>query len=92
MVLQNRTTDLGRHLVRAMHRLVRPGGSLLVANFLPGVRDTGYMEAFMDWKLVYRSRRDMVALTDDIPESEIKSVELWSEEALNVIFVRVTRH
>jgi SAM-dependent methyltransferase len=82
----------GRRLVRAMHRMLRPGGSLLVANFLHGVRDTGYMEAFMDWKLVYRSRTDLVDLTHEIPESEIKSVELWAEEALNVIFVRVTRH
>jgi extracellular factor (EF) 3-hydroxypalmitic acid methyl ester biosynthesis protein len=82
----------GRRLVRAMHRRLRPGGSLLVANFLPGVRDTGYMEAFMDWTLVYRSRQEMVELTADIPESEVKSVELWSEEALNIIFLRVTRH
>jgi extracellular factor (EF) 3-hydroxypalmitic acid methyl ester biosynthesis protein len=82
----------GRRLVRAMHRMLRPGGSLLVANFLHGVRDAGYMEAFMDWKLVYRSRTDLVDLTHEIPESEIKSLELWSEEALNVIFVRVTRH
>jgi extracellular factor (EF) 3-hydroxypalmitic acid methyl ester biosynthesis protein len=82
----------GRRLVRAMHRMLRPGGSLLVANFLHGVRDAGYMEAFMDWELVYRSRTDLVDLTHEIPESEIKSLELWSEEALNVIFVRVTRH
>lgn len=82
----------GRRLVAAMHRMLRPGGSLLIANFLPGVRDTGYMEAFMDWKLIYRSRKDLVDLTLDIPEAEIKTVELWSEEALNVIFLRVTRH
>jgi SAM-dependent methyltransferase len=82
----------GRKLVTAMHRMLTPSGSLLVANFLPGVRDTGYMEAFMDWKLIYRSRQDLVDLTRDIPESEIKSLELWSEEALNVIFLKVTRH
>lgn len=82
----------GRRLVSAMHRMLRPGGSLLIANFLPGVRDIGYMEAIMDWKLIYRSRKDLVDLTHEIPESEIKNVELWSEEALNVIFLRVTRH
>jgi extracellular factor (EF) 3-hydroxypalmitic acid methyl ester biosynthesis protein len=81
----------GRRLVNAMHRMLRPGGSLLVANFLPGVPDIGYMEAFMDWKLVYRSRLDMVDLTHDLPEAEIKSVELWSEEAVNIVFLRVTR-
>jgi extracellular factor (EF) 3-hydroxypalmitic acid methyl ester biosynthesis protein len=82
---------IGRRLVRAMHRMLRPGGSLLVANFLPSVRDAGYMEAFMDWKLVYRSRQEMIDLTSDLPEAAIKNVQLWSEEALNIIFLRVTR-
>jgi len=81
----------GRRLVAAMHRMLRPGGSLLVANFLPGVRDVGLMEAFMDWNLVYRSRHDMIDLTHDLPEGAIKNVTLWSEEALNIIFLRVTR-
>ena len=81
----------GRRLVAAMHRMLRPGGSLLVANFLPGIRDVGYMEAFMDWNLVYRSRQDMIDLTHALPEAEVKNVQLWSEEALNIIFLRVTR-
>jgi hypothetical protein len=81
----------GRRLLLAMHQMLRPGGSLLVANFLPGVHDTGYMEAFMDWKLIYRSRQEMVDLTSDIEEAEIAGVELWSEEARNIIFLRVTR-
>ncbi|HEX5101951.1 MAG TPA: class I SAM-dependent methyltransferase, partial [Polyangiaceae bacterium] len=81
----------GRRLVQAMHRMVRPGGSFLIANFLPGIRDVGFMEAIMDWTLVYRSRQDMIDLTQDLPESGIKRLELWSEEALNILFLRITK-
>jgi len=82
----------GRRLVQAMHRMLRPGGSFLIANFLPGIRDVGYMEAIMDWNLVYRSRKDMIELTQDLPESAIEKLELWSEEALNILFLRITKH
>ena len=81
----------GRRLVLAMYQMLRPGGSLVIANFLPGVLDTGYMEAFMDWKLVYRSRQDMIELTRDIPESGIRQIQLRSEEAQNILFLELTR-
>ncbi|HEY5312523.1 MAG TPA: class I SAM-dependent methyltransferase, partial [Pirellulales bacterium] len=80
-----------RRLVRSMFGMLRPGGSLLVANFLPGIRDLGYMESFMDWQLVYRNRSDMVDLTMDISEDEIDRVTLFSEECRNILFLQVTR-
>jgi hypothetical protein len=80
-----------RRLVCSMFGMLRPGGSLLVANFLPGIRDLGYMESFMDWQLVYRNRSDMVDLTMDISEDEIDRVTLFSEECRNILFLQVTR-
>ena len=32
-----------------MFEKTRPGGMMLIPNFLTGGRDAGYMEAFMDW-------------------------------------------
>jgi hypothetical protein len=80
-----------RRLVLSMFGMLRPGGSLLVANFLPGIRDLGYMESFMDWQLIYRNRCDMVDLTMDIPEEDVEQVTLLSEEARNILFLQVTR-
>lgn len=80
-----------RRLASAMHEMVRPSGSFLIANFLPDIADVGYMEAVMDWALVYRSRKEMIELLSDIPEAEIRNVELWSEDAQNIIFLRVTK-
>jgi SAM-dependent methyltransferase len=81
----------GRRLVSNMFQMLRPGGRLVVANFLPGVRDVGYMEAYMDWNLVYRTRRDMIDLTMEIPESDICNATLFSEENRNIILLEVTK-
>ena len=82
---------IGRRLVAGMFRLLKRGGTLLVANFLPGVRDIGYMETFMDWNLVYRNRREMVDLSMEIPEDEIRQIKLFSEDQKNIAFLQVTR-
>lgn len=82
----------GRRLVSNMFQMLRPGGRLVVANFLPGVRDVGYMEAYMDWSLVYRTRRDMIDLTMEISQSDISNVTLFSEENQNIIFLEVMKN
>jgi len=83
--------SLGRRLVSNMFGMLRPGGQLVVANFLPGIHDVGYMEAYMDWFLIYRTRKDMVDLTMEIPEKEIREIALFAEENENIIFLQVLR-
>jgi extracellular factor (EF) 3-hydroxypalmitic acid methyl ester biosynthesis protein len=82
---------LGRRLVSSMFDLLRPGGCLVVANFMPGIRDVGYMETFMDWQLIYRTRHEMVDLTMDIPQSNCSDIRIFAEETQNIIFLQVTR-
>ena len=81
----------GRRLVSVLFRQLRSGGRVLVANFLPGIRDVGYMEAFMDWQLIYRTRQEMIDLTMEIPQSEISDIRLMAEENQNIIFIEVRR-
>ena len=38
---------------------------MLIPNFLADARDRGYMESFMDWRLIYRDHVDMPPLADD---------------------------
>jgi SAM-dependent methyltransferase len=40
-------------LTKIMFDMLRPGGKLLVANFIPDHREVGYMETFMQWHLIY---------------------------------------
>ena len=46
----------------------------------------------MDWNLVYRSRQDMIDLTAEIPEAEVKTINLVSEECKNIVFLQLTRN
>jgi hypothetical protein len=82
---------VAQRLTSAMFQMLRPRGQLLVANFLPGIPDVGYMESFMDWKLIYRNRGDMIQLADQIPQAAIRDIRIVAEENQNVIFLLVTR-
>jgi hypothetical protein len=55
-------------------QMTRPGGMMLIPNFLTGVRDSGYMEAFMDWRLIYRNHADMLVLAAGLPRSAVAFV------------------
>jgi extracellular factor (EF) 3-hydroxypalmitic acid methyl ester biosynthesis protein len=80
-----------QRLTEALFQLLRPRGRLLVANFLPGIRDVGYMEAYMDWRLLYRTRREMLDLSLDIPQEAIHDIRIFCEEGQNIIFLQITR-
>lgn len=83
--------SVAQRLLARMFQMLRPHGRLMVANFLPGVRDVGYMETYMDWQLIYRTRQDMIDLTAEIPEAEIRDVRLCSEDQRNIIFLEVRK-
>jgi SAM-dependent methyltransferase len=78
-------------LTNALFEATRPGGLLLVSNFLEGIRDVGYMEAFMDWRIHYRDAAEMFALTKGLPESEIADRRTFAEETGGIVFLAVRR-
>ncbi len=80
-----------QRLTGTMFQMLRPRGRLLIANFLPGIPDVGYMESFMDWKLIYRDRGAMLQLADDIPQEQIREIRIVAEENQNIIFLLVTK-
>ncbi|MEM8670534.1 MAG: class I SAM-dependent methyltransferase [Planctomycetota bacterium] len=83
--------SLARRLTTSLFRNVRPGGKLVIANFLPEIRDVGYMEMYMDWHLVYRDRSEMLAIADPILESEVREIRLRSEDNQNIVFLEITK-
>jgi len=80
-----------RRLTARLFEMLRPGGTLLLANFLPDLRDAGYMEAFMRWPLVYRTPEQMDALAGDIPEAKIARRECFFDPPGCVVFLELTR-
>ena len=81
----------GQRLTSIMFQMLRPRGRVLVANFLPGILDVGYMESYMGWKLIYRTRQEMLKLSLDIPQAEIRNIKIFAEENQNIIFLEITK-
>jgi extracellular factor (EF) 3-hydroxypalmitic acid methyl ester biosynthesis protein len=74
-----------------MFEMTRPGGTMLIPNFLTGARDSAYMEAFMDWHLIYRNHADMEALAVALPLSTVASCEIFDDEDDTITFLLVTK-
>ena len=68
--------------------MLKPGGRLLVANFLNSSFGRGYLEAFMDWRLNYRSEYDLRSL---FPERLHSQVKISTDPHENVAYAVVTR-
>jgi len=80
-----------RALTRSLFATLRPGGTLVVANFAPSLTDIGYMEAIMDWRLIYRDERDVEDFAAEIPAETIASKELFRDEPGNVVYLMLRR-
>jgi extracellular factor (EF) 3-hydroxypalmitic acid methyl ester biosynthesis protein len=71
--------------------MLNPGGRLLIANFLPNISSAGYMEAFMDWWLIYRTEAELLRLAETLPGEQVETTDLFVEENKNIAFLEVTR-
>lgn len=78
-------------LTTIMFDAVRPGGRLLVANFLPNIFDLAYMEGVMDWQLIYRDDAEMRSLLGEIDTREIARVSQFHDPLGNITFLTVTK-
>ena len=78
-------------LIKRMFEMLRPGGEIVVANFVRGVSGTGYMESCMDWHLLYRDGREMLALLDDVDEELVADRVLERDPSGGIVFLRARR-
>jgi extracellular factor (EF) 3-hydroxypalmitic acid methyl ester biosynthesis protein len=82
---------LAVQLTARLFAMLRSGGRLLIPNFNPSLRDIGYLEAFMDWWLLYRDDDDMNRLAAAIPEAEIGELRLYRDRHGNITVLEVSR-
>lgn len=78
-------------LTEVLFSMLRPGGRLLVANFLPDICDVGYMETYMDWRLIYRDEQAMQELAEGIDPAQIAQTRTFRESNDNIVFLELTR-
>ena len=77
---------VGKRLVEHMFDMVNPGGKIMVANFTHDIPDVGYMEAMMDWWLIYRSQEQVADLFSGLPQDRIGNLEIFCDPDRNIIF------
>jgi len=78
-------------LTARLFELTKPGGRVLIPNYAPSCPDRGYMESFMDWHLIYRTRGDMQTLADAVPSSEVADCRIFDDPDDTITFLLVTR-
>jgi len=75
-------------LTRLLVERTAPGGTVLIANFTPDNWGRGYMEAFMDWHLVLRTRDDMRRL---VPAAGVASSCVYFDPYRNVVYLKMIK-
>lgn len=83
--------SLAQRLTRRLFEMLRPGGRLLVDNFQPGLEDSGYMEAFMDWRIVYRDANALLRTSATVPERELTLRRTFTDATQSIQFLELER-
>ncbi|MBS1788178.1 MAG: class I SAM-dependent methyltransferase [Acidobacteria bacterium] len=78
-------------LTTKLFEMLKPGGQLLVANFLTGVPDVGYMETFMGWPLIYRTDEELADVASGIDQTQIADCRTFRDPLQNIVFLEVKR-
>ncbi len=85
------TEPVAQRLCEILFGMLNPGGRFLIANFLPNIPNAGYMEAYMDWWLIYRTEAELLRLAQTLPDEQVERVNLFVEENKNIAFLEVER-
>ena len=70
---------IARALTERLFGLLHPGGRLLIGNFGVGIPETAFMEAVMDWPLLWRSPVEIAAFASGIADSDVASKVVWPD-------------
>jgi extracellular factor (EF) 3-hydroxypalmitic acid methyl ester biosynthesis protein len=74
-----------------MLEMTRPGGMVLIPNFLTRIADRGYMESFMDWHLIYRDHSDMRALATALPTGQVSDYQISDDPENAITYLLVSK-
>ena len=83
--------DTAKRLTSSMFASLRPGGTLVVANFAPELLDIGYMEAVMDWQLIYRDEAGVARFCDGLPPEQIREQQMERDSGGSVVYLTVRK-
>ena len=82
---------VSKRLIRRLSECLAPGGRLLVGNFTPTNWGRGYMDAFMEWHLTYRTTTELreIGRSAGIAR-EIRVERVFEDRLGNVAYLELT--
>jgi extracellular factor (EF) 3-hydroxypalmitic acid methyl ester biosynthesis protein len=83
--------DLARRLTTSIAAALRPGGSMLVANFAPELREAAYMEAVMRWNLIYRNEDQVRQFAADISPETLADATVSRDALGNIVYLSIRK-
>lgn len=80
---------LATRMTSWMFNATGPAGLTLLTNYLRDIDGDGYMEAFMQWELIFRSPEDLVDTARRIPADQVAELKTYVEDGGMVVFVEL---
>jgi SAM-dependent methyltransferase len=84
-------TSEAERLAHVLFEMLKPGGRLVLANFVPDIVEVGYMEAFMRWHLTYRTPIELYYLCEVLPRNDVGRAEVVLDDFGNIAYLSVVR-
>lgn len=78
-------------LTRKCLDMLKPGGTFLFANFSDELEDEVFMEAFMKWSLLLRSRKDMGRIVKESLSGGDFVTNIFSGENRSILYATITK-
>jgi extracellular factor (EF) 3-hydroxypalmitic acid methyl ester biosynthesis protein len=85
------SAPIAQRLSQVLFDMLNAGGQLVVTNYLPDLSNSGYMEAFMDWWLIYRTQEQLTQLAESLPTKHIEAIRFFPEENKIIAFLEIER-
>lgn len=81
---------IAKKLIRISIESLAPGGELLLANFSPNTADVGYIEAYMNWFLIYRDIDSLQGLAEATINNQVDQISCWEDES-NIVYLKIKK-
>jgi len=78
-------------LTRRCMEMLKPGGMFLFANFSEDIVVDGYMETFMNWALLLRSKADMWRIVNASADPDSIEAEVFFGENHNIVYATMRK-
>lgn len=91
LLLEPRIVPAMDELIWGLHDLRKYSAPEDWDHFAPGLRDVGYMETFMGWRLIYRDEDGLAETASYLPIEQIRNKRTFRDEFQNIVFLEIER-